>query len=104
MTGKMLQRHRVLALAHDRAQVGEGFTRMDSAWVIGCFELASRIGELEAEGCHFDRENIRVQNRYGDLVRATRYTLTHAPIDVLQAAGIARHHRDPVTIDAPASM
>ena len=71
------QRERVLLLAADRQYAG--FTRLDAVQFVGCFELASRIGELEADGCTFARQTETVATRYGALTHATRYRLTYAP-------------------------
>lgn len=71
------QRYRVLQLALER--LGRGFTRWDAANDVACFELASRIGELEAEGVEFNRETEAIRNRYGDTVRHMRYDLAYAP-------------------------
>lgn len=76
------QRYRVLQYAR---HVGtKGFTRLDIATEVGCYELASRIGELEAEGVTFTRERFTGQNRYGDRVPVMRYRLLYLPINVLE--------------------
>lgn len=82
------QRYRILHLAHDRAKHGDAITRRDAAWIVGCFELASRIGELEDEGCRFQRTRISDRNQYGDPIHVTAYQLKHAPRPTLRAAGL----------------
>lgn len=51
-------------------------TRLDAAREIGCFELASRIGELEARGVKITRRREKSKNRFGDTVQYVRYALT----------------------------
>lgn len=77
-----LQRHRVLQYAIARG--AEGFTRRDAAYYVGCYELASRIGELEAEGVTFKRASESGRNMWGDPVRWTRYEYVSAPREVLR--------------------
>jgi hypothetical protein len=69
--GKVTQKDRVLAYVKDNGSI----TRLQAANDIGCFELASRIGELEAEGLEFVRERLSGRNRYGDKVHWTKYSL-----------------------------
>jgi hypothetical protein len=76
-TKRVPQRYRVLRLAMDRA--GHGFTRLDAATEVGCYELASRIGELEAEGVVFHRARFVAPNRYGDITQGVRYTFLSCP-------------------------
>ena len=68
---KITQRERVLNYITAYGSI----TRLDAANAIGCFELASRIGELESEGHRFNRQTECSRNRYGDKVHYTRYTL-----------------------------
>lgn len=81
---RVLQRYRILHLAMNSAP---GFTRRDAAIVVGCYELASRIGELEAEGAEFDKVRHQERNRYGDLTHYTVYRLRHAPPELRRLAG-----------------
>lgn len=74
---RFFQRYRVLRLAMERKDAG--FTRWDAANDVGCFELAARIGELEAEGVRFERRAHTFKNRYGDRVHGTTYALTECP-------------------------
>lgn len=78
----MPQRYRVLLLAADT--VHDGFTRADAAKEAGCYELASRIGELEAEGVVFGRTRERVQTRYGGNTTVVRYRLRTVPKAVVE--------------------
>lgn len=70
------QRYRVLQLALTSPT---GFTRQDAAVDVGCYELASRIGELEAEGVEFERITHTDYNRYNDPVRVMVYRLRYCP-------------------------
>lgn len=79
---RILQRHRILQLAIERGD--EGFTRRDAAYDVGCYELASRIGELEAEGVTFKRAPESARNRWGDMVSYVRYRYAGAPLAVLR--------------------
>ena len=71
------QRYRVLQLALQRGQ--DGFTRGHAAYEVGCYELASRIGELEAEGVEFHREPESGKNRFGDPTHWVRYRVRYCP-------------------------
>lgn len=62
------------------------FTRMDAVREAGVFELASRIGELEAEGCTFHRKRVTVLTRYGGPTSVTEYTMFYAPSAVVERA------------------
>ena len=83
-TKPLQQRYRILRLAVERQS--EGFTRADAAIEVGCYELASRIGELEAEGVVFKKQNERVTTRYGGRTTVTRYTLVDAPKELRRTA------------------
>jgi hypothetical protein len=74
------QRDRILYLLIQ--QGAAGVTRQDAAQIVGCFELASRIGELEADGCRIERRRFTATNRFGDRVHGTRYVLASVPRDV----------------------
>ena len=67
----MTQRERVLQYIRETGSI----TRMDAAVEIGCHELASRIGELEAQGYKFTKKTEKGKNRYGDPTHWTRYSL-----------------------------
>lgn len=73
------QRYRVLQYIAEMGSI----TRLSAANHVGCFELASRIGELEAEGCVFLRYRNVTKNRYGDTVRFMRYQIDTAPAELL---------------------
>ena len=78
------QRYRVL-----RHALGTfSFTRADAAYHVGCFELAARIGELEAEGARFARDRRVMPDRYGRPARVTEYRLTHCPSTLRARAGV----------------
>jgi hypothetical protein len=64
-----------------------GFTRSDAAIVIGCYELSSRIGELEKEGVEFQKIVHSARNRYGDPVHYTVYSLLHCPTELRRKIG-----------------
>lgn len=65
------QKQRILEYVKEFGSISrrEGF--MD----LGITELSSRIGELERIGYKFDRKTEVSQNRYGDNVTYTRYSL-----------------------------
>lgn len=64
-----------------------GFTRRDAAIVVGCYELASRIGELEKEGAEFEKVRHMERNRYGDPTHYMVYRLRHCPPELRRKAG-----------------
>lgn len=68
---KVTQRDRVLQYIKNFGSI----TRLQAANDLGCFELASRIGELEDMGYKFERTTMKSKNRYGDKVHFTKYTL-----------------------------
>lgn len=82
-TKRPMQRDRVLQLLDKRKL---GVSRIDAVRDIGTFELASRIGELEALGCTIERARFTGRNRFGDPVRGVLYILRHVPADVLADA------------------
>lgn len=69
--GRTTQRARVLQFMQEFGSI----TRNDAAVQIGCHELASRIGELEAEGWEFNRKRECGKNRYGDHTHWIRYSI-----------------------------
>jgi hypothetical protein len=71
------QRYRVLQMALVRGDAG--FTRWDAARDVGCFELASRLGELRSEGVVFTRDTSTARNRFQDTVRVMTYRVKHIP-------------------------
>lgn len=68
---KISQKDRVLKYLKDFGSItrAEGFTQL------GIVELPARICELERMGYQFDRETVTAENRYGDPVSFTKYTL-----------------------------
>ena len=68
---KLTQKDRVLAYIRTHGSV----TRMESAYYIGCFELAARINELEKAGYKFNKKRIKVKTKYGDTISVTKYSL-----------------------------
>jgi hypothetical protein len=85
MSKRIPQRYRILNMAINSGP--SGFTRSDAAIVVGCYELASRIGELEAEGVEFEKVRMSARNRYGDPVRYVNYRLRYCPLEVARKAG-----------------
>lgn len=85
MSKRIPQRYRILNMAINSGM--SGFTRWDAAFTVGCFELASRIGELESEGVTFDRITHTDKNRYGDSVQVMTYRLRYCPLEVARKAG-----------------
>lgn len=68
---RVTQKDRVLQYIKENKSI----TRLKAANDIGCFELASRIGELEADGFKFVRTRRKGKNRFGDPVHWTEYSL-----------------------------
>lgn len=68
---KVTQRDRVLQYIRETGSI----TRNDAAVQLGCHELSSRIGELEARGFRFTKTKEKGKNRYGDPTHWTRYRL-----------------------------
>lgn len=68
---KTTQKQRVLQYLKEFGSI----TRLQAATDLGCFELSSRIGELETEGNKIKHERITVLNRYGDKCSVAKYTL-----------------------------
>lgn len=54
-------------------------TRLEAAMRLGCYELASRIGELEAEGVRIKRRRRKYRNDYGYIITHTQYSLDTTP-------------------------
>lgn len=50
-------------------------TPLEALQNYGIMRLASRIHELSKQGYVFKRENVEDHNRYGEVVRYTRYSL-----------------------------
>jgi hypothetical protein len=73
----MTQRERLLRYAAWQGELG--FTRLDAVREVGVFELAARIGELEAAGHRFKRKRETVPTRWGGNVRVTRYLYQGEP-------------------------
>lgn len=67
----MTQKERVLKFLKDFGSI----SRREAFIDLGIVELSSRIGELEAMGYEFDRQNESSKNRYGETVCYTRYSL-----------------------------
>lgn len=67
----MTQRERVIQYIKDFGSItrAEGFTQL------GIVELPARICELERMGYEFDRETVFSENRYGEKVCFTKYSL-----------------------------
>ena len=68
---KKTQKQRIL----DYVEEFKSISRREAFLDLGIVELSSRIGELEAMGHRFDRKTESSQNRYGEEVTYTRYTL-----------------------------
>lgn len=68
---KKTQKQRIL----DYVKEFKSISRREAFLDLGIAELSSRIGELEAMGHRFDRKTEVSQNRYGEEVTYTRYTL-----------------------------
>ena len=68
---KMTQGEEILAYIKEHGAI----TRLDAACELHIFELASRIGELEAKGNIFIRGRAYARNKYGKRTRFTVYRL-----------------------------
>lgn len=82
---RISQKFRILHMA---ANSPTGFTRSDAAIEVGCYELASRIGELEAEGVEFEKVRMSSRNRYGDPTHYVVYRLRYCPTELARKAGV----------------
>ena len=85
---RTLQRDRILRLA--MLNGADGFTRRDAAMLAHCYELSTRVIELEGEGCRFTRARETGKNTFGDPVRWVRYRIEHAPPHLRERAGVPR--------------
>lgn len=65
------QADRILQFIQEHGSI----TRLQAANEIGAFELSARLIELENRGYVFEKERIKVKNRYGDTVKVVRYSL-----------------------------
>ena len=72
---KITQRERVLQYMEQYGSI----TRLQAAMDLGCFELASRIGELEDMSYRFNKETVTSKNRYGDTVHYKKYSIFSRP-------------------------
>lgn len=70
MTKRITQAQMVLELLKERP-----ITRTDAVVELGCFELSSRIGELERAGHIIHHEKKVGVNRFGAPVHFVRYSL-----------------------------
>lgn len=52
-----------------------GITQLEALRDLGVMRLASRICDLRRAGYHIRRNRIEVKNRFGEVVRVTRYEL-----------------------------
>ena len=50
-------------------------TPMQAIYELGCTKLATRIGELTAEGYRFTKEFVRSTNRYGKPCSFMKYSM-----------------------------
>jgi hypothetical protein len=64
-------------LAH--LQAGKTITRLQSFIELGIVELSSRCIDIERDGYKIDRKRIKVDNRYGESVTVTEYSMSHEP-------------------------
>lgn len=56
-------------------QAGNSITRLDAFNALGIVELSARVIDLEHKGHKINRERITVQNRFGEDVRVTKYSM-----------------------------
>ena len=56
-------------------QTHDMITPLEAQNYFGIMRLASRICDLQKIGYRFERQSVRVKNRYGDIVTVTGYKL-----------------------------
>ncbi len=68
---RMTQRDRVIQYIKDFGSI----TRAEAFNELGIVELAARICELERMGYKFEKKTVYRENRYGEMIHFTKYTL-----------------------------
>ena len=68
---RMTQRDRVIQYIKDFGSS----TRAEAFNELGIVELAARICELERMGYKFEKKTVYRENRYGEMIHFTKYTL-----------------------------
>lgn len=68
---RMTQRNRVIQYIKDFGSI----TRAEAFNELGIVELAARICELERMGYKFEKKTVYRENRYGEMIHFTKYTL-----------------------------
>lgn len=68
---RMTQRERVIKYIKDFGSI----TRAEAFNELGIVELAARICELERMGYKFEKKTVYRENRYGEMIHFTKYTL-----------------------------
>ena len=68
---RMTQRERVIQYIKDFGSI----TRAEAFNELGIVELAARICELERMGYKFEKKTVYRENRYGEMIHFTKYTL-----------------------------
>lgn len=68
---RMTQRDRVIKYIKDFGSI----TRAEAFNELGIVELAARICELERMGYKFEKKTVYRENRYGEMIHFTKYTL-----------------------------
>ena len=68
---RMTQRDRVIQYIKDFGSI----TRAEAFNELGIVELAARICELERMGSKFEKKTVYRENRYGEMIHFTKYTL-----------------------------
>lgn len=68
---RMTQRDRVIQYIKDFGSI----TRAEASNELGIVELAARICELERMGYKFEKKTVYRENRYGEMIHFTKYTL-----------------------------
>lgn len=68
---RMTQRDRVIQYIKDFGSI----TRAEVFNELGIVELAARICELERMGYKFEKKTVYRENRYGEMIHFTKYTL-----------------------------
>lgn len=68
---RMTQRDRVIQYIKDFGSI----TRAEAFNELGIVELSARICELERMGYKFEKKTVYRENRYGEMIHFTKYTL-----------------------------
>lgn len=71
----MTQEQRVVNYIHQFGSI----TALEAMRDLGIYRLASRICDLKEGGYEFERDLVKVENRYGETTRVARYRIKREP-------------------------